>query len=60
MKQNNLTIAIFLIFLLILPAVAANDDIIVESGYKVPVQGERHDPVPIKVYSGQNPRLGHF
>ncbi|CAG0988777.1 MAG: hypothetical protein OIN86_04010 [Candidatus Methanoperedens sp.] len=45
MKQNNLTIAIFLFFLLIVPAVAANDDIIVESGYKVPASGERHDPV---------------
>lgn len=53
MKQNNLTIAIFFIFLFILPAVAANDDIIVESGYKVPVQGERHDPVPISWWQFQ-------
>jgi len=53
MKQNNLTIAIFLIFLLILPAVTANGDIIVESGYKVPVQGERHDPVPISWWQFQ-------
>jgi predicted transcriptional regulator len=53
MKQNNLTIAIFFIFLLILPAVAANDDIIVESGYKVPVQGDRHDPVPISWWQFQ-------
>lgn len=53
MKQKNLTIAIFLIFLLIVPAVAANDDIIVESGYKVPANGERHDPVPISWWQFQ-------
>lgn len=53
MKQNNLTIAIFLIFLLIIPAVAANDDIIVESGYKVPANGERHDPVPVSWWQFQ-------
>ncbi|MCG2735814.1 MAG: winged helix-turn-helix transcriptional regulator [Candidatus Methanoperedenaceae archaeon] len=53
MKQNNLTIAIFLFFLLILPAVASNDDIIVESGYKVPASGERHDPVPISWWQFQ-------
>lgn len=53
MKQNNLIIAIFLIFLLILPAVAASDDIIVESGYNVPVHGERHDPVPISWWQFQ-------
>ena len=53
MKQNNLTIAIFLIFLLIIPAVAANDDIIVESGYKVPAKGERHDPVPVSWWQFQ-------
>lgn len=53
MKQNNLTIVIFLIFLLIVPAVAANDDIIIESGYKVPASGERHDPVPISWWQFQ-------
>lgn len=53
MKQNNLTIAIYLFFLLIVPAVAANDDIIVESGYKVPANGERHDPVPISWWQFQ-------
>ncbi|MDW7728232.1 MAG: winged helix-turn-helix transcriptional regulator [Candidatus Methanoperedens sp.] len=53
MKQNFLTIAIFLILLLILPAIAANDDIIVESGYKVPARGERHDPVPISWWQFQ-------
>lgn len=53
MKQKNLTIVIFLIFLLIVPAVAANDEIIVESGYKVPAKGERHDPVPISWWQFQ-------
>ncbi len=53
MNQKNLTITIFFIFLLIMPAVAAADDIIVESGYKVPLQGERHDPVPISWWQFQ-------
>ncbi|WP_218837943.1 hypothetical protein, partial [Candidatus Methanoperedens nitratireducens] len=39
--------------MLIVPAVAANDDIIVESGYKVPANGERHDPVPISWWQFQ-------
>ncbi|MDJ1420930.1 MAG: winged helix-turn-helix transcriptional regulator [Candidatus Methanoperedens sp.] len=39
--------------MLILPAIAANDDIIVESGYKVPARGERHDPVPVSWWQFQ-------
>ncbi len=53
MKQNILIIALFLLFLLIIPAIAANDDIIVESGYNVPMPGERHDPMPISWWQFQ-------
>ncbi|MFZ3384591.1 MAG: winged helix-turn-helix transcriptional regulator [Candidatus Methanoperedens sp.] len=53
MKQNVPAITVLLFFLLIVPATAANDDVIVESGYKVPAAGERHDPIPISWWQFQ-------
>lgn len=53
MKQNIFIIAVSLIFLLTIPAIAANDDIIVESGYNVPMPGERHDPIPVNWWQFQ-------
>lgn len=53
MKQIILTITVFFTFLLIVPATAANDDIIVESGYEVPITGERHDPIPVSWWQFQ-------
>lgn len=53
MKQKIVTITVLLTFLLIVPAIASNDDIIVGPGDDIPIKGERHDPVPISWWQFQ-------